>query len=362
VLGGAAAQRHAADAARALGVRVVVADADPSRGDLAVSTEDLDGVVEACRSIGADGLISPGTDWPVRVAAEAAARLGLPHPIDPETARLATEKPLQRVALDRAAVPQPAWSLDGPPGYPCVVKAPDRQGQRAMTIVRTPNELRDAEARALAASRSGRILYEAYLAGPEVTVNGFAAGGRQHAVMTADRVHFPGSPGVAMMHVVPPAHDVAMAEEVAARACAALGIREGPTYVQVVLGREGPAVMEVAARLGGGHDSELARLTTGVDLARLAVLAALGRDVDEAELQPRPGPAGAIRFLQAPPGVLQDANGPDGATFYHPPGHEYGPLRVATDRAGYLVTTAPTREEALKLAQTASKAVTFEVR
>ena len=38
--------------------------------------------------------------------------------------------------------------------------------------------------------------------------------------------------------------------------------------------------MEVAARLGGGHDSELVRLTTGVDLATAAVRAAFGMPVD----------------------------------------------------------------------------------
>jgi hypothetical protein len=37
----------------------------------------------------------------------------------------------------------------------------------------------------------------------------------------------------------------------------AVGIRNGPSYTQIRLGPDGPGVMEVAARLGGGHDAEL---------------------------------------------------------------------------------------------------------
>jgi cysteine synthase A len=142
----------------------------------------------------------------------------------------------------------------------------------------------------------------------------------------------------------------------------ALGIAEGPTYTQLVMGPDGPAVMEVAARLGGGHDSELVRLTTGVDLAAAAVLAALGLDVDEQALQPAARGACVIEFLRAPEGELVAVSGPDEATFYHLPGHLYGPLRVATDRAGCVICPAPTREEALHRARRASESVNFEVR
>ena len=68
-----------------------------------------------------------------------------------------------------------------------------------------------------------------------------------------------------------------------------------------------------------------------------------------------------IEFLRAPEGTLVAVSGPAQATFYHPRGHVYGPLRVATDRAGYVICTAPTRQEALAQARTAAEAVRFEV-
>ena len=55
-----------------------------------ISVEDepqLDRLATAAR---VDGVIAPGIDWPVAIGARIAQRLGLPHPIDPATAVLAT--------------------------------------------------------------------------------------------------------------------------------------------------------------------------------------------------------------------------------------------------------------------------------
>jgi biotin carboxylase len=297
----------------------------------------------------------------VRIAAETAEVLRIPHPIPAAVAVTCTDKIAQRTRLDAAGVPQPRWSTDAPPSYPCVVKAPDRQGQRAMSILPASAYLAEAALRAASGSRSGRVLYEAFVPGPEVTVNGFTAEGRGIVAAVTDRIHFDDAPGVAQRHVYPPERDPAAAAEAATRAVAALGIEAGPWYVQVILGPDGPRIVEVAARLGGGHDSELVKLVTGVDLARAAVLAALGRPVAAADVTPDPEGAGVIRFLEAPPGTLVRAAGPPDACFYDAPGHVYGPIRIATDRAGYVLAGGATRDAALARAAADAAAVRFEM-
>jgi biotin carboxylase len=361
VLGGGPAQRHAIEAAERIGIRPLVCDGSPGVGEAAVSSEDTEGVRRVARESGAAGLIAPGTDWPVRIAAYVAEDLGLPHPLDVETAVRCTNKIAQREVLDAAGVPQPAWSAESPPGYPCVVKASDRQGQRAMTIVSSPDDLGQAAARARSGARGGRALFEAFVPGPEVTVNAFSVGGRFHPVAITARDHFNGAPGVARRHVYPSGLDDEVATGVARTAVAALGIKEGPSYVQLILSDAGPVIIEVAARLGGGHDSEICRLAAGVDLAEAAVRAAVGWTVDEAALEPHPKGACVIEFLEAPVGQLVSASGPPEATFYHAPGHRYPPLRTAIDRAGYVIALGSTREEALDRARTAVEAVRFEV-
>jgi biotin carboxylase len=361
VLGGGPAQRHAIDAARAMDVRTIVCDSDPRVGDVRVSTEDIDGVREIARN--ADGVIAPGTDWPVRIAAEVAHDLGLPHPISVATARICTDKLEQRARLGAAGVLQPAWSADDAPAYPCVVKAPDRQGQRAMAIVTDPAGLPAATDRARAAARGGQVLYERFVPGPEVTVDGFLKDGRNHVVAVTDRVHFADAPGIAQQHVYPSAYpdSVEAAAETASRALDALGVESGPTYVQLILGPDGPCVIEVAARLGGGHDSELLRRTVGVDLAAAAVRAALGWEVLSADLQPHPNGAGVVEFLRAPEGELVATEGPPEAHFYHPRGHTYGPLVAAASRAGYVLETGADRREAIDRAEAAVEHIRFEV-
>ena len=361
VLGGGPAQRHAIEAAERLGIGPLVCDGSPGVGHAAVSSEDTEGVRRVTRDSAAAGLIAPGTDWPVRIAAYVAEDLGLSHPLDVATAVRCTNKITQREVLGAAGVPQPAWSADGPPGYPCVVKASDRQGQRAMTIVGSSDDIEQAAGRARAGARGGRALFETFVPGPEVTVNAFSVGGRFHPVAVTARDHFAGAPGVARRHVYPSGLDDDAAVTVAEAAVAALGITEGPSYVQLILSDTGPVIMEVAARLGGGHDSEICRLAAGVDLADAAVRAAVGWAVDEASLKPHPQGACVIEFLEAPPGLLVSASGPPEATFYHAPGHRYPPLRTAIDRAGYVIAPGSTREEALDRARTAVEAVRFEV-
>jgi biotin carboxylase len=361
VLGGGPAQRQAIEATSRLGMRPLVCDGLPGVGHAAVSSEDTEGIRRVARESEAAGLIAPGTDWPVRIAAYVAEDLGLPHPLDVPTALRCTNKIAQRETLDSAGVPQPAWSAEGPPSYPCVVKASDRQGQRAMTIVDSPDRIEEAAAAARAAARGGRALFEAFVPGPEVTVNAFSTGGRFHPVTVTARDHFAAAPGVAQRHVYPSGLDDAAAIATARDAVAALGVTEGPSYVQLILSPAGPVIMEVAARLGGGHDSEICRLAVGVDLADAAVRAAVGRPVEEAALEPHPVGACVIEFLEAPVGTLVSTDGPPEATFYHAPGHRYPPLRTAIDRAGYVIALGSSREEALDRARTAVEAVRFTV-
>jgi biotin carboxylase len=361
VLGGAPAQRQAIDAAHRLGVRTIVCDSRPGAGDVLVSSEDTAGVRRVARDHDAAGLIAPGTDWPVRIAAYVAEDLGLPHPLDVATAVRCTNKIAQREALAAAGVPQPAWSVERPPSFPCVVKAPDRQGQRAMSVIANEDQAESAATIARRGSRSGRALFEALVAGPEVTVNGFSLGGRFVAVAVTAREHFAGATGVAQRHVYPSGLDDAAAAQAAEAAVTALGITDGPSYTQLILSPDGPRIMEVAARLGGGHDSEICRLAAGVDLAAAAVQAAVGRPVAAEALQPHPQGGCVIEFLRAPEGELVATSGPEEVSFYHAAGHRYGPLRTATDRAGYVIARGTTRQEALDQARTAVEAVRFEV-
>jgi biotin carboxylase len=369
-------------AARERGLFVIALDRDPAAPGFRyadrraiISTEDEQGIERLASAESVEGILAPGIDWPVGIAARVADKLGLPHPISPAVANLAVSKQKQREALANAGVPQPAWHIvseveNGLP-VPSVVKAPDRQGQKGLTLVRSESELPDAIARAIEESRSGSAIVEELVEGPEVTVNAFSLRAEYHPLTITDRLTAePPAFGVALAHVWP-SEAGAKAGAVAESAVRALGIENGPSYTQLRIGPDGPQVIEVAARLGGGHDAELARLALGVDLNGLALQAALGEALWSAALQPTPEVGGAVaRFLVPPEGVLEEVEGADEARavegvqdvrVYREPGHVFGPFRRGADRAGAVLAIGDSREEALERADAAARLIRFKV-
>jgi biotin carboxylase len=376
VLGAGPAQLGALRAARRNGVQTIVCDKAPDalglRLDLAdvfeqVSTFDVDGIERVARAHAADGLISPGTDGPVRVAAEVAERMGLAHPLPLAVAVAATDKRAQRAAFAAAGVPQPELiGTDAPFSRPVVVKPSLAQGQRGLTRVERAEELAPALQRAREQSRDGEALVEELIDGDEVTVNAFLHDGF-HAIAVTDRERASAF-GVATAHLFPARAGTAEAIGAAEAACAALGIERGPVYVQIVLAPDGPRVMEVAARLGGGHDAELCLAATGIDLAALAVRAALAERIDRSELWRSRRQGAVVRFLVGSPGELVAVEGVDEALqvpgvldvrSYRRPGELLSALTVGADRVGFVLTEGVDRAAAELAADRAAELVRF---
>ena len=391
VLGAGPAQLGLLAAARARELHVIALDRDPSAPGFRyadrraiVSTEDESGIERLAGAERIDGLIAPGIDWPVAIAARIAERLGLPHPISSETAALSTSKLRQRERFAAAGVPQPAYEICSGPeeaiaaagriGFPCVIKAPDRQGQRGLTLVHSADQVAEAVRVALAASRTATLLVEEHVSGREITVNAFTSDGHFHPLTVTDRLTAPlPAFGVALTHAWPselePAQ-IGAVVEAAAAAAAAVGIANGPSYTQVLMGPEGPRVGELAARLGGGHDAELCRVSLGVDLNGAALSAALGEDVPASAVAPVAKVGGAcVRFLVAPPGELREIVGVEeafgldgirGIRIYRRPGHRFEDFRRGADRAGAVLAVGDSREDALARAAKAEAMIRFE--
>ncbi len=393
VLGAGPAQLGLLEAARRRSLHVIAVDRDPAAPGFALadrrailSAEDESGIDRLAAAERVDGIIAPGIDWPVGIAARCAARLGLAHPITPAAANLSTSKLRQRERFVSAGVPHPRYEVcssvagareaAGRIGYPCVVKAPDRQGQRGLSVVRAPDALPDALADAFAASRIGACLLEELVPGREVTVNAFSLAGRFHPLTVTDReLAEPPAFGVALAHIWRSSlasAQVGAAVRAASAAASAVGIEEGPTYTQVLVPADGraPVVGELAARLGGGHDAELCLAALGVDLNELALDAALGEEIPPAALEPAVQVGGACtRFLVAPPGELREVRGLQEAEalpgvirvrLYRSARHRFGPLRRGSDRAGAVLAAGDSREDALERARRAAETIRFD--
>lgn len=379
VLGAGPAQLGLLRAAREHGLYVIACDRDAQAIGFefadrraVVSTEDESAVAQLAKAERVEGLISPGSDWPVAVAARVAAQLGLPHPLQPDVAARCVSKQRQRELFDEAGVPQPSWRIVAEPAedlpVPSVVKPPDRQGQKGLTLVEERGELSAAIAEAISESRAGCALVEELVDGPEVTVNAFSDGSVFSPLVVNDRLTAdPPAFGVALAHAWPSEHDVAGAVKVAWEAAEALGVEKGPTYTQVRLSADGPRVMELAGRLGGGHDAEVCEAALGIDLNALAIRAALGDPVEVPESDPAGG--ACVRFLVPPEGELSRVEGIDDALavegvldarVYRRPGWRFGPFRRAADRAGFVLARGDSRDDALARADRAAALIRLE--
>jgi biotin carboxylase len=289
-------------------------------------------------------------------------------------------KQRQRERLALAGIPQPrsvvCRSLEeltaaaNELGYPVVIEAPDRAGERGVALASNRDELAAAAVDALAETRGEYALVEEHVASRIVTVNGFSLDGRFVPLTVTDREQ--AAFGVPLAHLWPAQlepSDVGLAIETAAAAARALGIEQGPTTTQVLLVEAGPLVAKLSARVGGGHDAELCRVALGVDANALTVAAALGEEIHPQQLSPSLGVGGAcVRFLVAPPGALREVRGLDeayatpgvrGIRVYRKPGHVFQPLRRASDRAGAILATGETRDDAVQAADRAARQIRF---
>jgi biotin carboxylase len=392
VLGAGAAQLGLLEAAAERGLYVVAVDRDPAAPGFRhadrraiVSVEDEPAIDRLAAAEQVGGVIAPGIDFPVAIAARVAARHSLPHPLEPQVAQLAISKLKQRERLAEAGVPHTPFrvcaaadeAVDAAAalGFPCVVKPPDRQGQRGLAIVETPEEVADAFALALDAARGPVVLVEKLVAGRELTVNAFSVGSEFHPLTVTDRVVAdPPAFGVALAHVWPSEEPPAVVEaavSVARAAAEAIGVLDGPTYTQVLVGDDGPVVGELAARLGGGHDAELCQAALGVDLNGLAIAAAFGDEIPSDKLSLGSDVGGAcVRFLVAPEGTvgavegIERAEESDGVVWvrvYREPGDESRPLRQGSDRAGAVLAVGESRRQAVARGRRAARRVRFRV-
>ena len=111
----------------------------------------------------------------------------------------------------------------------------------------------------------------------------------------------------------------------------AVGFGVGPAHTEIKLTSEGPRVLEVNGRIGGGVPDML-RLTTGVDIVKLSMRAALGLPTDVRALPPTSGVG--YRFFYQPPASarrllsidglerLGQRPGVESLHLHHPPGTE----------------------------------------
>ncbi len=236
--------------------------------------------------------------WPASLLAREHGLRGVPL----RGVALTRNKAATRLRLD-GLVRQPRFGRVGGDPIPArldsVVIKPVR-GTASDGVVRLPA----AQARELPADAG--LLWEEYIPGPEVSVETVSRtdGGAVTVTVigiTAKQTTT-GPYFVELGHAVPAGLDAATRNEVTGvvrRALVALGVTLGPAHTELKLTSDGPVLVEVQTRPGGGRIPALHEIVSGVDHYEAALRALL----EFPPPTPRPGTcvAAAVSMLRAAP-------------------------------------------------------------
>lgn len=298
MLGGSNCQLHGVELAREKGIYTLLIDYTPNppaktlaSAHIQISTCDVEGCIEAGKAYKITGVMTMGTDQPVYTAACVSQALGLPTLISPEDAFAVTNKKRMKEILTRASIPTAPYRIvprDMEPKEltgltpPYVLKPLDSQGQRGVFKLDTACMVQSHLEDTLSFSRCSEALVEEFYESDEVTVSGWVKEGNLHILTATDRLHCTDDVhiGVCCGHRFPTIHMDRYQEiaDISRRTSKAFGLKEGPFYLQLLIGKHGIYVNELAARIGGAFEDVIIPEITGFDILGVAMDCALGRE------------------------------------------------------------------------------------
>lgn len=390
LVGAGLLQVPAIQLAKSMGLYVVATDRDPAAAafplvDRAVTldTKDVPGHVALARQLAREtnlvAVYTEGADVEVTVS-HAAQAVGLPC-CDPRAAEICSNKAeFRRVTLE-AGLPGPRFrevaeldqareTLDEV-GLPAIVKALDNSASRGATKISSEDELPAAFAEALRWSGTETVLVEECLSGPEQSVETIVdQDGVQRRCNVVDRPFAFDPYPIELGHDNPTTVSEEQQLELYALVEAhtrAIGIQLGAAKADTMWTERGPVVLEMTARLSGGfHSQYTSPLAYGTNDIKATLDLALGRAVDDADLEPRWRRYSVCRALFPEPGVIVGIDGVESALsipgvehviFRMAVGETIRPYRTCADRAGFVITCADTRAGALDAVERALDAI-----
>lgn len=272
-----------------------------------ISITERDEILEECRRIGVDGVVTIGSDLGNATAGYVANRLGLVANSD-ECLLNSTNKKAMRAAFERGGDLSPrcttAQELEQGGSFdlsfPVIVKPADRSGSRGVTKVFGPDQLAGAIEGARSEGFDGQVMIEEFARGREFSFE-FISWEGQHHFLAATEKFTTGAPSfIEKGHLEPARLDEATLQRaiaVISHALDSLGVRYGASHPEIKIDEEGSIrIIEIGSRMGGDCiGSHLVQLSTGYDFVGAVIDVALGIEPPMPDGAPKNH--AAIRFV-----------------------------------------------------------------
>lgn len=311
-LGGAPTQIPPLKYAREQGHYVITCDYLPNNSGhkyadeyYNVSTTDKEAVLELAVRLKIDGIIAYASDPAAPTAAYVAEILGLPgNPY--KSVEILTRKDLFRAFLAENGFNVPRsrsfYKLDKAKqwlneiGIPAFIKPVDSSGSKGVTNLQDKSQLEEAFNHALQFSREKKVVVEEAIMrkGHQVAGDGFVVDGKLVFRCWADENFDDLCNGlVPIGQTFPTSHpedwlEIAHAES--QRLLTLLGIQTGALNFDFLFDTKGKLYfLELGPRNGGCQIPEVIRYSTGIDLIKYTVDAAIGLDCRDLTMKPTRG-------------------------------------------------------------------------
>ena len=386
ILGAGVLQVPAILKAKELGYQVIAVDYDINASGfgyadvcLYISTLDEEEVYKQALMYNPDVIITSTSDAPIRTVAYVNQKLGRAADLSYEDALCATNKAYMRQRFEKSGVPIPKFYIVnsfeeykkavGKLKDKFIVKPADNAGSRGVELVakRDVTLIDKVYYSSKEYSRTGTVLVEEFVEGPEVSVESFTVNGETDIIAITDKLTTQPPYFVELGHSEQSQFDEdtkTKIKETARKAIKAINIKDGPSHTEIKITSRGPIVIEIAARLGGDFiTSKLVPLATGVDLIDCSIKQAIHEQVDLSRKFDR---GAAIRFITADEGTIIDMEGIEEAekiegvyeiSIYKKIGDTVNGLKSSNDRIGHIIASAEKAREANDICNKASELI-----
>jgi biotin carboxylase len=396
IIGAGKEQVTAIEQAKAKGIYTIALDMNPHADGAViadefypVSTRDTAAILEFLKTYTKkiDGVMTIASDIP-HVVSSAAEFLQVPH-IPLSVAQTCVEKFLMKEVLEKAEVNVPAFATISSiedlkafidkSGYPVVIKPVDNSGARGVLCITSDTDLDWAFTYSKKFAFSGNLIAEKFIEGQQISTEGIMLDGIFYCTGFADRNYerleitapFMVEDGGDIPSVLG-ADKKTIVEQEFEKGVRALGINWGPAKGDMVFGTDGKAyIIEIAARLSGGNFCyDKVPWSTGVDIVDVLIDMSVGNTVDSARLLPTKNLATSQRYFYPKPGTVSAIEGIEDAEklthirkvdIWVKPGDVIPKAENHPSRVGYVISCAPTLEEAVHASTEAVKTVHFVV-
>ena len=307
VLGGTLISCELVKAAKALGMHTTVIDYNPPEQSPAkliadahaqISVADIDAVVEYLKENEIDGVIAGYADVIMGWYADICEKAGLPCYGTHEQFDIFVDKTRWKSLCREYDVPT-SREYDGEglsknpesASYPLMVKPVDSSGARGVYVVKTAADYTDLYERSKSFSKTGRVLVEDYLEGPEVTVFWVFIDGEYRVFLLGNRHVKHNQEGVIPLpagYTFPAAVQPRYLKEVAPnveKMLRSVGVRDGMMFMQCIVRDGVPFVYDIGYRTTGSLEQYITADIAGYSVIDMMLCHAVtGKMTDDPDI------------------------------------------------------------------------------